>query len=85
MLALVTIFLATLLIAFAVVWLYRLVFGWKGANTRVVGRKRSSTMKLSAQQGYITLAPQSNKTSRAPAQIVKLRTVRGGVKAPWGW
>jgi len=86
MLALVIIFLATLLIAAIAVWFYRLIFSWKGVNYRLVGRPRTSMMmKLSAQQGYITLAPKTNKASQTPARVVKLRTVRGGVKAPWGW
>ena len=86
MLALITIFLGTFLIAAVAIWLYRLIFSWKGANYRLVGRSRSSMMmKLSAQQGYITLSPQSKKVSQAPARHVKLRSVRGGVKAPWGW
>ena len=86
MLALVTLFLGTFLIAAAAIWLYRLIFSWNGADYRLVGRPRNTMMmKLSAQQGYITLAPQSKKNSQAPARYVKLRTVRGGVKAPWGW
>jgi len=86
MLALVAIFLTTFLIAAVVIWLYRLIFSWKGANYRLVGRNKSTMMmKLSAQQGYITLAPRQKKTSQAPARVVKLRSVRGGVKAPWGW
>ena len=86
MLALVALFLTTFLIAAAAVWLYRLIFSWKGANHRLVGRPRTTmAMKLSAQQGYITLAPKLKKTSQTPARVVKLRTVRGGVKAPWGW
>lgn len=86
MLALVIIFLATFLLAACTVWLYRLIFSWKGANYRLVGRPRTTMkMRLSAQQGYITLSPQLKKYSQEPVRVVKLRTVRGGVKAPWGW
>jgi len=86
MLALVIIFLATLLIAAIAVWFYRLIFSWTGVNYRLVGRPRTTMMmKLGAQQGYITLALKTNKASQTPARVVKLRTVRGGVKAPWGW
>jgi len=85
MLALVAIFLTTFLIAAGAIWLYRLIFSWKGATYRLVGRSRTTMMKLSAQQGYITLAPRSKKTSQTPARVVKLRTVPGGVRAPWGW
>ena len=83
MLGLVTIFLATFLIAMTAVWLYRLVFSWKGLNHSLVGRRRTTMkMKLSGQQGYISLAPRSTDNS---AKFVRLRSVRGGVKAPWGW
>ena len=86
MLALVTIFLATFLIAAVTVWFYRLIFSWKGRNYRLVGRPRTTmTMKLSAQQGYITLVPGLKKTPQESVRTIKLRTVRGGVKAPWGW
>ncbi len=86
MLALVTLFLATFLVAAIAIWLYRLIFSWTGINYRLVGRPRTTMMmKLGAQQGYITLAPKSNKVFQQPARVVRLRTVRGGVKAPWGW
>lgn len=83
MLALVTIFLATFLIAAAVIWVYRLIFSWKGLNHSLVPRRRTTmALKLSGQQGYISLVPRKAKN---PAKFVKLRSVRGGVKAPWGW
>lgn len=86
MLALVTIFLTTFLTAAAAVWLYRLVFGWKGLTYTLPGRSRTTmTMKLNAQQGYITLVPRSRNTSQEPARLVNLYTARGGLKAPWGW
>jgi len=75
MLALITIFLGTFLISAVAIWLYRLIFSWKGVNYRLVGRPRNTMMmKLSAQQGYITLAPKSKKNSQAPVRYVKLRT-----------
>ena len=83
MLALVTIFLATLLISVVVIWLYRTVTGWKGFNQAVVARRGPAVrMKLRAQQGYISLisAPSLQK-----AKTVRLRKSTGTIKAPWGW
>jgi len=86
MLALVTIFITTFLVAVAAVWLYRLVFGWKGFDHTLNGRPRMTIkMKLNAQQGYITLVPSSRKTSQKPVRLMTLYTGRGGLKAPWGW
>ncbi len=83
MLALVTIFLATLLISTVVIWLYRTVTGWKGFNQAVVARRGPTVrMKLRAQQGYISLiSAASNKKARP----VRLRRSTGTIKAPWGW
>jgi len=83
MLALVTIFLATLLISVVAIWLYRTVTGWKGFNQAVVARRGPAVrMKLRAQQGYISLisAPSLQK-----AKTVRLRRSTGTIKAPWGW
>ena len=83
MLALVTIFLATLLISTVVIWLYRTVTSWKGFNQAVVARRGPTVrMKLRAQQGYISLiSAASNKKVRP----VRLRRSTGTIKAPWGW
>lgn len=84
MLALVIIFLATLLISVVTIWLYRTVTSWKGFNnTAVVARRGPAVrMKLKAQQGYISLisAPSLQK-----AKPVRLRRSTGTIKAPWGW
>ena len=86
MLGLVTIFLATFLIAALAVWVYRLLFGWSYKRVAVVGRQRRSMMQLSAQQGYISLIPKSFKRSaQQPIRRVVLNRSRGGLKAPWGW
>ena len=82
MLALVTIFLGTFLIALVVVRLYRAVAGWQGFKQGVVGREgKASRMTLKAQMGYITLL----SASRQEAKSVRLRSPKGGIKAPWGW
>ncbi len=83
MLALVTIFLATLLISTVAIWLYRTVAGLKVFNQAVVARRGPTVrMKLRAQQGYISLisAPSLQK-----AKPVRLRKSTGTIKAPWGW
>jgi hypothetical protein len=84
MLALVTIFLATLLISVVAIWLYRTVTGWKGFNQAVVVARRGPTvrMKLRAQQGYISLI---SAASNQKAKPVRLRKSTGTIKAPWGW
>ena len=80
MLALVTIFLATLLISTVVIWLYRTVTGWKGFNQAVVARRGPAVrMKLRAQQGYISLIASKK------ARPVRLPRSTGTIKAPWGW
>lgn len=97
MLGLLTIFLATLLISMAAIWLYRSISGFKGFNTTVVAQRRNTTMmKLKPQQGFITMF--TPKRSRAKTKPVKstrsrpgrvaparLRKVSGEIKAPWGW
>jgi len=85
MLALVTIFVATFLIAALAIWVYRLLFRWTHRNTAVVGRQRRSVMKLSAQQGYISLIPGFTKPANQPVRRVVLNKSKGGLKAPWGW
>ena len=83
MLALITIFLITLLISAAAVWLYRTVSGWKGFNRAVVARRGPAVrMKLRAQQGYISLI---SAPSQQKAKPVRLRRTTGTIKAPWGW
>jgi len=83
MLALVTIFLTTLLISVVAIWLYRTVAGWKGFNSAVIARRGPAVrMKLRAQQGYISLI---SAPSRQKAKPVRLRRSTGTIKAPWGW
>lgn len=82
MLALVTIFLFTLLLATVAVWIYRSISGWHGFKQTVVGHSKTTVrMKLRAQQGYISLiSPKRNEVKK-----IRLRTPKGGIKAPWGW
>jgi len=97
MLALVTIFLATLLISMAAIWLYRAVAGWQGFSTTVVARRsKTIKMRLKPQQGFITLLTptrskaktkrvKSTRSRSGRATPVRLRGATGAIKAPWGW
>jgi len=84
MLALIIIFLATLLIAATTIWLYRSLAGWQGFKGRVSLQQPKSSkagLKLSAQQGFIALFASSKETVKHK----RLRSPRHGIKAPWGW
>jgi hypothetical protein len=82
MLALIAIFLFTVVVSAAAVWLYRRVSGWQGFTATVVGRPNSTTrMKIGLQQGFISMVPNGGGRTKN----VRLRTPRGGIKTPWGW
>jgi hypothetical protein len=82
MLELVTILLATFLIAAASVWLYRLIAGLKGFNKAAVTRRSTTVkMELRAQQGFVSLIPSAGTN----ANSVRPRKSKGTIKAPWGW
>lgn len=86
MLAMITIFVATFLVAVTVIWLYRSIAGWQGFANSVASPDRQtknmrSNMKLSAQQGFISMF----SSSREAARSKKLRSPKDGIKAPWGW
>ena len=87
MLALVSLFLATFVVASIVIWLYRMFFGVQNYEGSTVMRNRSgSTMKLSSQQGYISLSRKSAKDVRKKkAQPKNVRVASGANKVPWGW
>ena len=82
MLALVTIFIFTILVSVTAIWSYRKIAGWHGFTHTVMGRP-GPTMRLTvrAQQGFITLNP----APRGQTRILRLRSPIGGIKAPWGW
>ena len=82
MLALVTIFLFTLLLAAVVIWAYRSIAGWHGFKQNILGRS-GPTMKMTvrAQQGFITLNPKS----QARVRKLGVRSPKGGIRSPWGW
>jgi len=82
MLALVAIFLFTVAVSAAAVWLYRRISGWHGFTATVVGGPRTTTrMKIGLQQGFISMVPNNGGRARN----VRLQTPSGGFKKPWGW
>jgi len=82
MLELVTIFLATLLISAVAIWVFRTVAGLPVFKRTVVTRRKTTMkMKLSAQQGYISLVAPPKQEARP----IRLRRSTGTIKAPWGW
>ena len=81
MLALVAIFLVTLIASATAVWLYRMISGWQGFTTTLVGRPHSTVkMKIGMQQGFVQLAA----TPRGQAKSVRLHSPKDGFKTPWG-
>jgi len=82
MLALVSIFLVTIITSASAVWGYRKISGWHGFTETLVGRPQSTArMKIGAQQGFISLVPRRREKSRN----IKLRNTRRNIKTPWGW
>lgn len=84
MLALVSIFLATLLVAVATIWLYRSLAGWQGLKGGVDEKSPKGSkagLKLSAQQGFIS----PFASSKGMIKYKRLRSPEDGIKAPWGW
>ena len=82
MLELVTILLITFSAAFITVRLYRAVNGWQGFRQPLVGQQnKPSKMSLKAQLGFLSLISEPKQK----AKIVRLRSPKNGVKAPWGW
>jgi hypothetical protein len=83
LLALVTIFVATLLIATTTIWMFRSLAGWQGFKRNVQTQKGKNTagMKLGLQHGFISMF----STSYENARNKRLRSPKDGIKAPWGW
>jgi hypothetical protein len=99
MLALVTIFLVTILISLVAVWIYRKLFAWEGSSSVVAARRgKTAKMKLKPQRGFVSLFKSSKakkptsrghssraSSSRARVKPARLRQTAGTIKAPWGW
>ena len=87
MLALITIFIASLLTAIVSIWLYRIVSSWKRFDSAEVVRPGiTKGSKLRPQHGFVSLKGVMSKMAPAqPAKSVKLRNSNSSIKAPWGW
>ena len=71
-----------LLASIVSVWLYRTLIVIRTRDSGIVGHQDPGPqLRLKAQQGYITLARSSRKTTR----VVRPRKSSGEIKAPWGW
>lgn len=88
MLALVSIFVATLLISAVSIWLYRTASGWQGSNSVVVARRgKTRGAKLRPQQGFVSLKGLISQITlaRTKVKFVRLKSSAASLKAPWGW
>ena len=74
--------LIALLLSVTSIWLYRLVFGRQGYKHIFLDRNNQTVgKKITTQFGYISpfSAHWKEKQNR------RLRNLKGGSKAPWGW
>jgi len=82
MLALVSIFLLTLIASMFVIWLYRLLIGWHHYTQSQVDRPRSAAwLKIATQQGFMSFI----SAPKEPVRRAKLSRPTGNIKSPWGW
>jgi len=82
MLALVSIFLFTLITSITIIWVYRLLLSWHNyVQSQVDTPSSASWMKVATPQGFVSFlsAPQER------VKVANLRSSRKGIKAPWGW
>lgn len=86
MLTLVTLFLVTLVVATAVIWVYRLMFGVQNYESGTAGKKRGDgSVRLRSQRGYVSLKHKSEKPARTLKGRPELSPASGKNKVPWGW
>ena len=90
MIALVAIFLFTLMGCAIAVWLFRKASGWHGFTAAVVGRPRSAAKtKIGLQHGFVQLAAkhkaQMTAKSKGQKPLIRHRAPQGDFQAPWGW
>lgn len=82
MLALVAIFLVTMIVSATAIWVYRKLSVFYGFTNALVSRPESTaTMEICAQHGSITLVPRRRKIQ----ENTKLRRSKGKNDTPWGW
>ena len=90
MLALIAIFLVTLIASATAIWMYHKISGWHGFSKTVVGRPEAAVrMNRGLQYGFVQLTAkhkaQMTAKTRGQTKLVRRRTPKGGYKAPWGW
>ena len=90
MLALVAIFLVTLIASATSIWMYRKISGWHGFSKTVVGRPKAAVrMNRGLQYGFVQLTAkhkaQMAAKTRGQIKLARRRTPKGGYEAPWGW
>ena len=90
MLALVAIFLVTLIASATATWIYRKLSGWHGFSKTAVGRPVATLrMNRGLQYGYVQLTAkhkgQMTAKTRGQTKLVRRRTPKSGYEAPWGW
>ena len=90
MLALVAIFLVSLIGSATAIWMYRTLSGWRGFSKTVVGRPDATVrMNRGLQHGFVQLTAkhksQVTAKSRGQTRLIRHRAPKGGYKAPWGW
>ena len=74
--------LLVLITSFVVIWLFRLVSGWKSSKHTLVDRNYLPVnKKKSTRPGYLS----SPSASRKEKRNKRLRGIKGDPKTPWGW
>ena len=82
MLALVAIFLVTIIVSALAVWIHRKLAGRHGFAKKLVGRPKSrKRMRVGTQHGFISLVSKREKKSKT----VTLRSANKNIETPWGW
>ena len=90
MLALIAIFLVTLIASATVIWMYQKISGWHGFSKTVVGRPDPAVrMNRGLQYGFVQMTTkdkdQMTAKTRGQTKLVRRRTPKSGYEAPWGW
>ena len=90
MLALVAIFLVSLIGSATAIWMYHKISGWHGFSKTVVGRPDEAVrMNRGLQYGFVQLTAkredQMTAKTRGQTKLVRRRAPKSGYEAPWGW
>lgn len=86
MLELIVIALGSTVVAFFLVWLWRKLTEFKGATMASLSANRNTQLKLTSQQGYVSL-PNSMANSAMANKAAGRAVLRKshGSRKPWGW